>query len=134
MLVYVYWPSNKKRFERAAASILHDDDRPWPCSWSAIPRPAGLTTGHEWNGITELNTPVPRLVWFFLIVTVLFSVGYWVLMPALPLGSTFTKGLLGADDRAARHRLGEAGERPIARRGPTRSPQELRRDRSAIRA
>ena len=26
-----------------------------------------LTTGHEWNGITELNTPVPRAVYFFLI-------------------------------------------------------------------
>jgi len=58
------------------------------------------TTGHEWNGITELNTPVPKPVWFFLIVTALFSLGYWLLMPAFPLGATFTKGLLGADDRA----------------------------------
>ena len=65
------------------------------------PESGWMTTGHEWNGITELNTPVPKLVWFFLIVTALFSVGYWVLMPAFPLGSTFTKGLLGADDRAA---------------------------------
>ena len=24
-----------------------------------------LTTGHEWNGIKELNTPVPRPVFFF---------------------------------------------------------------------
>lgn len=31
ILVYVYWPSNKARFERAAAAILHDnDDRPLP--------------------------------------------------------------------------------------------------------
>ena len=59
-----------------------------------------LTTGHEWNGITELNTPVPRAVYFFLIVTVLFSVAYWVLMPAWPLGVTYTKGLLGIDQRA----------------------------------
>ena len=65
------------------------------------PESGWMTTGHEWNGITELNTPVPKLVWFFLIVTALFSVGYWLLMPAFPLGSTFTKGLLGADDRAA---------------------------------
>ena len=27
---------------------------------SAIPHPATMTTGHEWNGITELNTPVPQ--------------------------------------------------------------------------
>ena len=32
-----------------------------------------LTTGHEWNGITELYTPVPRIVFFFLFVTILFS-------------------------------------------------------------
>lgn len=58
-----------------------------------------MTTGHEWNGIKELNTPVPRLVYFFLILTALFSFGYWVLMPAWPLGVTYTKGLLGLDDR-----------------------------------
>jgi cytochrome c oxidase cbb3-type subunit 4 len=28
VLVYVYWPSNKKRFDRAARTILHDDDGP----------------------------------------------------------------------------------------------------------
>ena len=60
-----------------------------------------LTTGHDWNGIKELNTPVPKAVYVFLIATALFSVVYWLLMPAWPLGVTFTKGLLGADDRAA---------------------------------
>jgi cytochrome c oxidase cbb3-type subunit 3 len=58
-----------------------------------------LTTGHEWNGITELNTPVPRAVYFFLTIAFLFSLGYWVLMPAWPLGRDFTKGLLGNDQR-----------------------------------
>jgi cytochrome c oxidase cbb3-type subunit III len=60
-----------------------------------------LTTGHEWNGITELNTPVPRVVYFFLILTALFAVVYWILMPAWPLGSTYTKGLLGIDQRTS---------------------------------
>src|SRR5262249_60879020 len=58
-----------------------------------------LTTGHEWNGIKELNTPVPRVVAFFLTLAVLFAVGYWILMPAWPLGVTYTKGLLGIDQR-----------------------------------
>jgi cytochrome c oxidase cbb3-type subunit 3 len=58
-----------------------------------------LTTGHEWNGITELNTPVPRAVYFFLTIAFLFSVGYWILMPAWPLGVTYTKGLLGINQR-----------------------------------
>lgn len=57
------------------------------------------TTGHEWNGITELNTPIPRAVYFFLTLAFLFSVGYWILMPAWPLGVTYTKGLLGLDQR-----------------------------------
>lgn len=56
-------------------------------------------TGHEWNGITELNTAVPKPVWFFLVATAIFSVVYWVLMPAWPLGITYTKGLLGSDVR-----------------------------------
>ncbi len=58
-----------------------------------------LTTGHEWNGIKELNTPVPRPVYFFLALAFLFSLGYWVLMPAWPLGVTYTKGLLGSNQR-----------------------------------
>lgn len=30
VLVYVYWPSNKARFERAADAILESEDRPCP--------------------------------------------------------------------------------------------------------
>jgi cytochrome c oxidase cbb3-type subunit 4 len=29
VLVYAYWPANKKPFDRAASSILTDEDRPW---------------------------------------------------------------------------------------------------------
>lgn len=58
-----------------------------------------LTTGHEWNGIKELNTPVPRAVYFFLILAFLFGVGYWILMPTWPTGTSYTKGLLGFDQR-----------------------------------
>jgi cytochrome c oxidase cbb3-type subunit 3 len=64
------------------------------------PHTGYLTTGHEWNGITELNTPVPRPVYVFLVATALFALGYWVLMPAWPLGVSYTKGLLGIDQRA----------------------------------
>ena len=57
------------------------------------------TTGHEWNGITELNTRVPRAVWFFVIVTHLWALAVWVLMPAWPLVTTYTKGILGVDQQ-----------------------------------
>ncbi|MDF2114647.1 cytochrome-c oxidase, cbb3-type subunit III [Roseiarcaceae bacterium H3SJ34-1] len=57
------------------------------------------TTGHEWNGIEELNTPIPRVVLFFLAAFTLFGIGYWILMPAWPTGTSYTKGLLGIDQR-----------------------------------
>src|SRR5690606_16650429 len=63
------------------------------------PHTGHMTTGHDWNGIKELNTPVPRPVWFFLIATFLFSVVLWILMPTWPLGLTYTKGILGIDQR-----------------------------------
>jgi len=63
------------------------------------PHTGHMTTGHEWNGIRELNTPVPGSVWSFLGAAFVFSVIYWLLMPAWPIGVTFTRGLLGIDDR-----------------------------------
>lgn len=55
------------------------------------------TTGHDWNGIKELDTPVPRAVLLFIIITHVWAVIYWVLMPAWPLAFTYTEGLLGID-------------------------------------
>ena len=57
------------------------------------------TTGHEWNGIKELDTPVPRGVLMFLIVTHVWAMVLWLLVPAWPLGTTYTKGLLGGVDQ-----------------------------------
>ncbi|MDZ4135141.1 MAG: cbb3-type cytochrome c oxidase N-terminal domain-containing protein, partial [Paracoccaceae bacterium] len=59
------------------------------------------TTGHVWNGIKELNSPVPRIVLWFLAVTHVYAVIAWVLFPTWPLGWTYTKGILGGDQRAA---------------------------------
>lgn len=56
-------------------------------------------TGHEWNGIKELNTPVPKIVWLAIAATVIWSLIIWVLMPAWPAINTHTKGLLGVDQR-----------------------------------
>jgi cytochrome c oxidase cbb3-type subunit 4 len=30
VVAYAYWPSNRKQFDRAAASILQGDDKPCP--------------------------------------------------------------------------------------------------------
>lgn len=58
------------------------------------------TTGHVWNGIKELDTPIPRGVLLFLIVTHVFAILWWFLLPTWPLGRTYTKGLLGIDQKA----------------------------------
>lgn len=58
------------------------------------------TTGHEWDGIKELNTPLPSWwVWVFY-ATVIWSVVYWVLMPSWPLISGYTEGIRGHSQRA----------------------------------
>lgn len=57
------------------------------------------TTGHEWNGITELNTRVPRAVWWAIGITHLWALVLWILLPSWPLVTTYTKGLLGVDQR-----------------------------------
>lgn len=55
------------------------------------------TTGHEWNGIRELNTPFPRIVLWALLLTFGYSVIAWVLLPSWPLGRDYTRGLLGLE-------------------------------------
>jgi cytochrome c oxidase cbb3-type subunit III len=57
------------------------------------------TTGHEWNGITELNTRVPRIVWVCISLTVIWSLLIWIFLPAWPLVTTYTGGILGPDQR-----------------------------------
>ena len=57
------------------------------------------TTGHEWDGIRELDTPTPRWwLWTFLLC-ILFAIGYVIAMPAIPLVHSYTKGLLGYSQR-----------------------------------
>lgn len=55
------------------------------------------TTGHDWNGIRELNTPFPKIVLVFLLLTIIYSVVAWILLPAWPTGRDYTRGLLGLD-------------------------------------
>ncbi len=58
------------------------------------------TTGHEWDGIKELNTPLPRWWINTFYLCIIWSVGYWILYPAWPLISDYTKGYLGYSSRA----------------------------------
>ncbi|MEQ1818792.1 MAG: cytochrome-c oxidase, cbb3-type subunit III [Terricaulis sp.] len=57
------------------------------------------TTGHEWDGVKELDTPLPRWWLYIFYACILAAVIYWVLMPAWPIGNGYTKGILGFSDR-----------------------------------
>jgi cytochrome c oxidase cbb3-type subunit 3 len=70
-------------------------------SGSADKAAAEGETGHEWDGIRELDHPLPRWwlwVWF---ASIVFCIGYWILMPAWPGVTGYSKGLLHRSDRAA---------------------------------
>jgi len=58
------------------------------------------TTGHEWDGIKELNNPLPRWWLWTFYVSCLWALAYWVVMPAWPLVSSFTTGVIGYSSRA----------------------------------
>lgn len=59
------------------------------------------TTGHEWDGIKELNTPLPRWWVLTFYATILWAFAYWIVYPAWPLVSGYTTGVLHYTNRAA---------------------------------
>jgi cytochrome c oxidase cbb3-type subunit III len=68
------------------------------------------TTGHEWDGIQELNKPLPKWWLYTFYACIIWAIGYWLVYPAWPLVSSYTKGYFGysqrevvADDLAEAH-------------------------------
>ena len=58
------------------------------------------TTGHAWDGIKELNTPLPRWWVLTFYATIIWAIGYWVVYPAWPLISGYTAGVFNYSTRA----------------------------------
>jgi cytochrome c oxidase cbb3-type subunit III len=59
------------------------------------------TTGHVWDGIRELNTPLPRWWLWLFYATIVWSVGYWIVYPSWPLVSSYTTGAFRWQSRDA---------------------------------
>ncbi|MFA7603869.1 MAG: cytochrome-c oxidase, cbb3-type subunit III [Novosphingobium sp.] len=57
------------------------------------------TVGHEWDGIEELNNPLPRWWLWSFYLSILFAIGYVIVYPAIPLLKTGTPGLWGWSSR-----------------------------------
>ncbi|MFA8441229.1 cytochrome-c oxidase, cbb3-type subunit III [Yoonia sp.] len=58
------------------------------------------TTGHSWDGIKELNNPLPRWWLWCFYMTIVWAIAYTVAYPAWPMVSKATTGLLGYSTRA----------------------------------
>lgn len=72
-------------------------DRPAPTDIATGQR----TTGHEWDGIEELNTPLPRWWLWIFYATQIWALAYIVLFPAIPLLNDATAGVLGWHSRSS---------------------------------
>jgi cytochrome c oxidase cbb3-type subunit 3 len=65
-----------------------------------VDEPTGtVTTGHVWDGIRELDTPLPRWWLWLFYATIVWAVIYWVLFPAWPMLKQATPGVLGYSSR-----------------------------------
>lgn len=65
-----------------------------------IDQPTGVeTTGHSWDGIKELNNPLPR--WWVIVfwISIIWSVAYWILMPSWPGITGHLKGVRNHSER-----------------------------------
>ncbi len=58
------------------------------------------TTGHAWDGIKELNSPLPRWWLWTFYATIVWGIAYTVAYPAWPMISSATAGVLGYSTRA----------------------------------
>jgi cytochrome c oxidase cbb3-type subunit 3 len=89
------------------------------------------TTGHEWDGIKELNTPLPRWWLYILYATIVWSFGYYIAYPAIPLVSSYTKGMLGYSSRAevaADMKMAKAAQQVYLDKIEVASLEEIRTD------
>ncbi|MAF28676.1 MAG: cytochrome-c oxidase, cbb3-type subunit III [Croceicoccus sp.] len=102
-----------------------------------IDEPTGTeTVGHEWDGIEELDTPMPRWWLWTFYLTIVFAIGYVIAFPAWPMVDKATEGVLGWSSRGQLAK--EISAADLARQGVrdrlARIPIERLPDDSALMA
>ena len=70
--------------------------------------------GHEWDGIEELNTPLPRWWLWTFYATIIWAIGFMILYPAWPMIDRATEGVLGWTSRGQLEREMAAREEALA--------------------
>ncbi|MCH8489958.1 MAG: cytochrome-c oxidase, cbb3-type subunit III [Oceanicaulis sp.] len=76
------------------------------------------TTGHEWDGITELDNPLPRWWLWIFYASIIWSIGYMIFMPAWPAPPGFDGHTRGLRNHSERANVAVAMSELDARRGP----------------
>lgn len=84
------------------------------------------TTGHEWDGLKELNTPLPKW-WLYVFYACIAFAGVYVLFyPALPIqGATGITGFIAREAIVTDLRDQQAAREPMMARIRTASPAEI---------
>jgi cytochrome c oxidase cbb3-type subunit III len=88
-----------------------------------IDEPSGTkTVGHEWDGIEELDTPMPR--WWVLTywASIIWAIGYVIVYPAIPLINSATTGVWNWSSRGE---LSQEMKSEAKRRAPITSALAL---------
>jgi cytochrome c oxidase cbb3-type subunit III len=89
------------------------------------------TTGHDWDGVRELDTPLPKWWLYVFYATIVWSIGYFMLYPAWPSLSSHTAGWLGYTNRneIARQLVEQSEQRaPYVNRIRAASLEQIRTD------
>jgi len=71
------------------------------------------TVGHEWDGIEELDTPMPRWWLWTLYATIIWGIGYVIMYPAWPMINSATEGVLGWTSRGELAKEMDAREKQL---------------------
>ncbi len=58
------------------------------------------TTGHSWDGLRELNTPLPKWWLYVFYACIAIAVVMFILLPSIPYGPGYFRGLRGYSQRA----------------------------------
>ena len=95
------------------------------------------TVGHEWDGIEELDNPLPRWWLILFYICILFAIGYVIAYPAIPGRHSATPGMLGWTSRgslAAEMKDADAGRAAMRAAIAATSIEDLAKDPKLQRA
>jgi cytochrome c oxidase cbb3-type subunit 3 len=109
----------------------------WLIKWTMKKRPEesaeGQSTGHTWDGLQELNNPLPRWWLWLFYITIIFGLSYLVVFPGLGnfkgLGNWSSTGQYEQEVADA-----DAKYKPIFAAFSATSIPELARDANALKA